>query len=427
MLKIKHIYEQFLLSNGVSTDSREDVTNKIFFALSGDNFNGNAFASVAQKKGARLCVIDDSKFENKNSILVSNVLLTLQQLSMHHRKQSMATVLAITGTNGKTTTKELVAGVLGKFTDIIATKGNLNNHIGVPLTLLNIKPTTKIAVVEMGSSSIGEISILCNIAKPDVGIITNIGKAHLVGFGSLDGVISAKSELYIYLEENNGRVIVNKDDKLLLKLSKKISQFTYGQANADVTGKITENEPSLKITWSNNSGIWVCNSKLYGDYNFSNIMAAVASGLFFNVPPKIINNAIGNYLPLNNRSQRLMTEKNSIILDAYNANPTSMNEAIISFLDHKFANPYLLLGDMLELGSYSKLEHQAIVDVLLEVQVKNVILIGKEFKTATNHNYLTFTSTKAASNYLAQNSIERANILIKGSRGMKLENLLEML
>jgi len=427
MQKISEIYKYFLLSDGVSTDSREDVKNKVFFALSGENFNGNKFALEAQKKGALICVIDDPSYLTTNCILVPDVLTALQQTAQHHRVQNTATILAITGTNGKTTTKELISSVLGRFADIISTSGNFNNHIGVPLTLLKIQPNTKIAIIEMGANHPGEINTLCKIAQPDLGIITNIGKAHLEGFGSFEGVINTKNELYNYISKNNGKTIVNNDDELLLKLSKKISKFTYGMSNADIVGKITGFKPFLEISWGTDNLINECHSQLYGKYNFSNIMAAIATGSYFGIPSDIINKAIANYFPENNRSQKINTKDNSILLDAYNANPTSMSGAISSFCDYDFKNPYLILGDMFELGSYSDNEHQTIVDLLKHEKEKNIILIGNEFSKTKNHTFLTFSSTKDALSYLSNHRIKDANIFIKGSRGMKLEQLVEML
>ncbi len=424
---ISEIYKHFLLSDGVSTDSREDINNKLFFALSGENFNGNKFAIDAQKKGALICIIDDSSYTTDNSVLVPDVLTALQELAQHHRKHNKATVLAITGTNGKTTSKELISNVLGSYTEIISTSGNLNNHIGVPLTLLKIKPSTKIAIIEMGANHIGEIGILCKIAHPNVGIITNIGKAHLEGFGSLEGVIATKTELYTYLKNNNGEIIVNGDDKLLIKLSENIPQTTYGKNNANLIGEIIEYNPMLKIAWGNNNLTNECSSQLYGKYNFSNIMAAIATGLYFGVPVDKINKAISTYSPENNRSQKIKTKNNTILLDAYNANPTSMSGAITSFTEYNFKSPYLILGDMFELGDYSNSEHQVIVDLLIKEKVKNVILIGNDFSKTKNHNFKTFATTKDVMKYLSVNKIKKANILVKGSRGMKLEDLLEML
>lgn len=428
MQKIKELYKYFLLSDGVVTDSRKDVNNKIFFALTGDNFNGNKFASDALRKGAKLCVIDDKSLTiDDGYFVVPNVLNALQELAKYHRKKSPANVFAITGTNGKTTTKELISCILREHTNIISTVGNLNNHIGVPLTLLEIADDTKIAVVEMGANHIGEIQKLCEIAQPDVGLITNIGKAHLEGFGSFDGVISAKNELYEYLRENNGVAIVNSDDLLLKDLSKNINQFNYGTKDAYVVGEIIVSKPSLKIKWTYSKKTNEFTSQLYGKYNFDNLLAAIATCLFFKVPEEQINKAIANYIPQNNRSQKITTEFNNIIMDAYNANPTSMNEAIGSFFEHDFKDSWFILGDMFELGDYSMNEHQLVVDNLVQEGASNVILIGKDFSRTHSNSYMKFRTTDEAFSHLKTNKIKKGNILVKGSRGMKLEKLLEVL
>lgn len=427
MQNIIDIHNQFILSDGVAIDSREIVSNKIFFALSGDNFNGNKFAKEAAAKGAKLCVVDDEQYKTQNCIIVNDVLTTLQLVAKYHREQNKATVLAITGSNGKTTTKELITSVLKDHISIISTSGNFNNHIGVPLTLLKIKQNTKIAVVEMGANHIGEINALCNIAQPNVGIITNIGKAHLEGFGSLEGVIKAKSELFNYIINNNGKLIVNNDDELLVKLAKKSHYFTYGSVNSNITGKIINLKPTITINWVSGSTSNNCTTKLYGNYNFYNIMTAIATGVFFKVPNYIINKGIESYDPKNNRSQKIKTANNSVILDAYNANPTSMTGAITSFTESGFVNSYLILGDMMELGNYSEVEHQHIVNELTDTKINNIILIGNNFYNTKDHNFLKFTSTIEAKQYLAKNKINKATILIKGSRSMKLEELVDVL
>ncbi len=428
MQKIKELYKHFLLSDGVSTDSRRNVTNKIFFALTGESFDGNKFAADALNNGAKLCVVDDSSLINDDRyFLVSDVLFSLQQLANHHRNKSSASVLAITGTNGKTTTKELISYVLHKHTNIISTYRNYNNHIGVPLTLLEIKNDTRIAVIELGANHIGEIKRLCEIAQPNVGLITNIGKAHLEGFGSFDGVVSAKNELYEYLRRNNGVAIINSDDNLLTDLSKNITQFRYGTKDANVVGEIITSKPSLRIKWSSVAKTYEFASQLYGIYNFNNLLAAIATCLYFKVPEEVINNTIASYIPQNNRSQQIKTTINYVIMDAYNANPTSMNEAISSFIDHNLKDSWFILGDMFELGDYSKREHQLIVDLLKNESAKNVILIGKDFNNTFGHNFLMFTTTDEAIKYLSDNKIQNASIMVKGSRGMKLEKLLEVL
>lgn len=428
MKKINELYSYFLESNGVATDTRQEIKDKIYFALSGDNFDGNQFAENALKKGALLCVIDNPDFKRGDKcFLVDDVLKTLQELARHHRVESDVTVLAITGSNGKTTTKELVSSVLRSSMPIVSTKGNLNNHIGVPLTLLQITENTEIAVVEMGANHMGEIGFLCEIAQPDVGIITNIGKAHLEGFGSFAGVIAAKSELYSYIDKANGELIVNIDDDLLTELSGDISKVTYGTNDATIEGEIVVTHPFLQVKWGNNQDIFHCHSKLYGNYNFYNILAAISVGVFFDVDKSIVNEAIENYIPENNRSQQLRTKKNRIILDAYNANPFSLNAAIQSFSQSNFKCPWLLIGDMFELGEYSQIEHQVVVDQMTSLGFSNVILVGDEFLLTKNHTYLSFSSTKEALLYIKNNRIENADILIKGSRGMRMEDLLEVL
>jgi len=428
MKKIIELYNLFLKSDGVSTDTRQDVQNKVFFALSGENFDGNKFAETAISKGALISVVDNPQYRKSDKyFLVDDVLETLQQLANHHRKESDLIVMAITGSNGKTTTKELVSSVLAESNTIVSTVGNFNNHIGVPLTLLRIIDETEIAIIEMGANHIGEIGKLCEIAMPDIGLITNIGKAHLEGFGSYEGVIAAKNELYNYIEEHNGHLIVNIDDKLLTELAGKSGKTTYGSNNADVEGEIIVTHPHLGVKWGCDDIIMHCHTKLYGKYNYYNILAAVATGCYFNTEPEMINRAIENYIPENNRSQQLKTKTNSLILDAYNANPFSMNEAIVSFADCEYDNPWLLLGDMFELGKYSSEEHQKIVELILEKGFKNVILFGIEFSKTMGHNFNCYTNVSDAKEILSKDSIVNAEILIKGSRGMKMENLLEVL
>ncbi len=428
MNKIELLYSYFIRSSGVSTDTRDNVKDKIFFALSGANFNGNTFSSQAIENGAIISVIDDPKYNTgKNCFLVDNVLETFQELARYHRVKSGVKVLGITGSNGKTTTKELISSVLSGAFEIISTKGNLNNHIGVPLTLLSIKESTKIAVVEMGANHIGEIRVLCEIAMPDIGIITNIGKAHLEGFGSYQGVVTAKNELYTYLIENDRYLIVNSDDKLLMDLSDKAKRITYGRNNATIEGELTASQPNIELKWKNNGLVENCSTKIYGSYNFYNILAAIATGVFFNISHNNINQAIESFESKNNRSQKLKTDKNLIVLDAYNANPYSMKEAISSFYDNKYDNPWLLLGDMFELCKYSIVEHQKIVDLIKELNFKNVIFTGSEFMKTKDHNYLVFKGTDELLNYLNKNKIFDGQILIKGSRGMKMEKLSEVL
>ncbi len=423
------IYQAFKSNAKISTDTRQDVKETLFFALSGENFNGNKFAGEAIKNGASYAIIDDVAYkENNKFILVDNTLLALQQLAIDYRKSQKALILGITGSNGKTTTKELISAVLSSEKKIVSTKGNFNNHIGVPLSILNIKQDTEIAIIEMGANHIGEIKRLCEIAMPNVGIITNIGKAHLEGFGSLEGVITAKNELYQAIKFTKGELILNADNDLLTKLANGIKSFSYGNSNTDVNGRIIQTNPTLVIEWEWNSKKYLIKSNLYGSYNFPNIMAAIASGLYFDINPVKICRSIENYKPDNNRSQQVKTKHNKLILDAYNANPVSMNNAIRSFNDFASRSPVLILGDMFELGESSGEEHQKIIELLKSVGFENVYLVGDEFYNLRKTNSFTsFATTKELKFYLTKNLLDNKTILIKGSRGMKLESLLDIL
>jgi len=429
MNRLKELYKVFLKYPKISTDTRKEIKDTIFFALSGDNFNGNTYAKSALEKGAHLVVIDDEAFYcGDNCFVVNNTLTTLQELALLHRKKYAIPVVAITGSNGKTTTKELISSVLGATINIVATEGNFNNHIGVPLTLLRISDQTELAIIEMGANHIGEIAALCKIAQPNIGIITNIGKAHLEGFGDFEGVIKAKNELYQYLEENNGLALVNVNDALLMDLSKNLERFTYGNRQADMKGRLTNTNPTLELEWAYAKKSYPLKTQLYGRYNFQNIMAAVATGIYFHINPEIINVSISNFVPGNNRSQKIETVENSIILDAYNANPVSMTEAIKSFNDYAPQNPWLILGDMFELGKSADEEHRHIVELIDKLGFEQVILVGKDFyKLKGSTKYICCQTTGDALKYLTNHKITDANILVKGSRGMQLETLLKQL
>jgi UDP-N-acetylmuramoyl-tripeptide--D-alanyl-D-alanine ligase len=427
MVSIQHIHKIFLDSKGVCTDSRKDVREKLFFALSGENFNGNIFAEQAVKNGAAAAVIDDPAFKkNDKFILVENTLDTLQKLARFHREQFNIPFIGITGTNGKTTTKELVAAVLASRFSIIATRGNYNNHIGVPLTLLSVRPDTEIAVIEMGANHRGEIKALCEIARPTHGIITNIGKAHLEGFGSFEGVVKTKSELYDFLKKNNGTAFVNAKDSLLTELSKDLRRVLYGSQEAVVSGSVTSRFPFLKVDIRAGKDHFEVATKLYGDYNLPNILAAVTAGHHFGVHADRIKSALESYVPANNRSQITQTKKNTVILDAYNANPVSLSKAIETFHDAGFKNPCLIIGDMFELGESSPDEHQKIVQLLEDKGFKCVFLAGKDFKK-TKNNFITFESVEKAIEYFTKHPLENKTVLLKGSRGMHLEKLLPLL
>lgn len=425
-MHIKKLYKIFINNPIVSIDSRKTQKGGIFFALKGENFNGNKFAKNAIEKGATYAVIDEKDFcENNKYILVDNVLDTLQELAKYHRKKLTIPIIGITGSNGKTTTKELINTILDKKYITFATKGNLNNHIGVPLSILEINYKTEIAVIELGANHPGEIANLCTIAKPNYGIITNIGKAHLQGFKSFEGVIKAKSELFDFINKNNGRIFVNSDDNLLMKLSGKITRTLYGTKNSAYTSEIIEHNTFVKLKWFSPEGEKIINTKLFGSYNFENIIAAICIGNYFGVKTEKIKSAIESYQPSNMRSQIIHSENNNtIILDAYNANPSSMNLAIENFARLNLGNKVLILGDMLETGSEEKNEHLKILFLIKENNFQNVFLVGKIFQSiCTDNEFKTFSNIEDLYNYFSKNPISNSNVLVKGSRGNKLESI----
>lgn len=428
-MNIKALYEQYKKSSGISIDSRNIAKNSLFFALSGERHNGNLFAEEALNKGARLCIIDDKAFDKGDGyLLVENTLKALQELASYHRDQLSIPFIGITGSNGKTTTKELISIVLASQYRVRATEGNFNNHIGVPLTLLLFDEQVEIGIIEMGANHPGEIAMLSKIAKPDLGIITNIGKAHLEGFGSFEGVIRTKNELYDYVRSKDGKAIVHSDDELLMKLSENMRRFFYGSANAEVTGKILSSVPTLTIEWEYLGEKYICNTQLYGKYNLPNLLAAISFGVLFEISPEKINESLGQFVPKNNRSQRIETKNNQIILDAYNANPVSMKEAILSFNEMNYTNPHLILGDMFELGSFADMEHQQIVELIHDLNFQNVMLVGTSFNALKQvYSFRVFEKTEDAYLYLKNNPVKNGHVLIKGSRGMKLETLLQLL
>ena len=416
-MSIKELHKLFLKSSGVITDSRQIELNSIFFALKGDNFDGNEYAKSAIEKGASFAVIDNQTYcLNKKYILVDDVLSCLQELSQYHRKQLNCPVLGITGTNGKTTTKELIKAVIQKNFKTVATKGNLNNHIGVPLTLLSAKINTEFLIIEMGANHINEINFLCKLAQVNFGIITNIGKAHLEGFGNVQNVIKAKKELYDHINVNNGTLFVNANDKLLMSISENTERVLYN---------IKKQEQSNTMFAEAIFNESLISSQLIGDYNRTNILAACEIGSYFGVTLENIKDAIKSYIPSNNRSQLFKTRRNTIILDAYNANPSSMSEAIkaVHKVNHK--KKLFILGDMLELGVNSIVEHQSIIDELSENN-QEVILIGNEFNKC-QHNFIHFFNSEDALGWIEENPIEDMFILLKGSRGIKLEILKKVL
>ena len=424
---IEEIYNAFLSCNQqVTTDTRNIAKNDLFFALKGPNFNGNKFAEKALELGAKFVVIDESEyFIDGKSFLVENVLETLQSLARFHREKINIPVVAITGTNGKTTTKELLGAVLSSQYNILITQGNLNNHIGVPLTILQLTKEHEIAVIEMGASKIGDIKELVEIALPDYGIITNIGKAHLEGFGDVETIKKTKFELYDFIIKNKGAVVVNNEDELLTSyIPEDIEKFTYGFSKADVTGKVVKQTPTLEMELSiEENAPKMVKTNLLGAYNRNNILAAACVGKIFNVSKENIEQSIDHYLPTNNRSQLVKTSKNTVIADCYNANPTSTMESLISFNQIESSQKLVILGDMLELGFSSDVEHQAIVDYLENTSLKSILVGGCYQKT--NSGFRTFKDTLELIPFLKQNSLENTLVLLKGSRRIKLEMLLK--
>jgi UDP-N-acetylmuramoyl-tripeptide--D-alanyl-D-alanine ligase len=417
-MDIKKIYNLYSKHYLVDTDTRDIRKHSLFFALKGENFNGNEFAHQAIAHGADFAIIDEVAFQvSDKTILVDNVLDTLQKLAAYHRLKLKTPIIALTGSNGKTTTKELIYCVLSKKYKTTATQGNLNNHIGVPLTLFAMTPQTEIGVVEMGANHQTEIEFLCAIAAPDFGYISNFGKAHLAGFGGIDGVIKGKSELYTFLNGNNKIAFVNPSDAIQVEKTKHIKTILFPE-----NFKFVAADPFVKIA----SETIQIKSNLIGAYNGTNILAAITIGLYFKVEEEKIKNAIEAYIPDNNRSQIIKKERNHIILDAYNANPSSMKVALESFSKIKKSSKTVILGDMFELGKESDKEHQAIADLADECSFSKTLYVGENFyKTQTKNNK--FKNFEDLKNYISQHSIENQTVLIKGSRGMKLERILHLI
>ena len=458
-MKIKELYEIYKAHPVVTTDSRNCPEGSIFFALKGETFDGNKFAMQALEKGCAYAVVDDltqctmhnaqCTINESQFIEVDNVLDTLQQLARYHREQLDIPFVGITGTNGKTTTKELVATVLSKKYRVHYTQGNFNNHIGVPLTLLSIKPNCEMAVIEMGANHPGEIKALADIALPTCGLITNVGKAHLEGFGSLEGVINTKKELYDNLAERGGHVFVNAANPLLMKALDNAQCTTNGlepwrkmhnvqlttyssnaEVSADVNGRLLRCAPYVEFEWKSQ-----LSTHFVGAYNLDNMLAAITVGLHFGVAEEDICDAISNYVPANNRSQLTKTERNTLIVDAYNANPTSMMAAIDNFELMEGENKLAILGDMLELGEQSEIEHQTIVRRLVESKIEKVILVGKEFCKCTMHDaqctidnrFVAYESLDALLESQCVESLQSRLILLKGSNGIGLYKLIPYL
>jgi len=420
-MNTSELYKIFLNYSTICTDSRKIEKDSIFFSLKGDNFNGNKFAKQAIKDGCKYAIIDEKEYLSENCILVEDVLKSLQSLSSYHRETLNIPLIGITGTNGKTTTKELIHSTLSSKYNCYSTKGNLNNHIGVPLSLLEITDKTEIAVIEMGANHIGEIDFLCKLSKPTHGIITNIEMAHLEGFGNFEGVIKAKSELYHFIKNTNGTLFVNNEDSLLKDLSENINKVTYGKnEKSNYVGKLLFNFPFVQIEIENT----MINSNLIGDFQFNNILAASCIANHFEIKNSNIKNSIENYIPQNNRTQIIETEKNYLILDAYNANPSSMKSMIESFAKMENKNKICVLGDMLELGSYAEIEHKKIIQLTKKLNLE-IILVGEEFSKITTEN--TYKDIEELGLHLTKNHLKNKTILLKGSRRIRLEKLVEQL
>ena len=430
-MNLSALYQIFLDCQLVTTDSRNCPEGSLFIALKGESFNGNAFAGKALETGCAYAIIDEPEYAvegDQRYILVDNCLQTLQQLANYHRRQLGTRVIGITGTNGKTTTKELISAVLSQSHNILYTLGNLNNHIGVPSTLLRLKAEHDLAVIEMGANHPGEIKFLSEIAEPDCGIITNVGKAHLEGFGSFEGVIKTKGELYDFLRKKEGStVFIHHDNAYLMNIAGGLNLIPYGtEDDLYVNGRITGNSPYLTFEWKAGKAgeTYQVQTQLIGEYNFPNALAAITIGLFFGVEAAKINEALAGYTPQNNRSQLKKTNDNTLIIDAYNANPTSMMAALQNFRNMEVPHKMLLLGDMRELGAESAAEHQKIADYIKECDFEEVWLVGDQF-AAAEHSFQTYPNVQEVIKELETNKPKGYTILIKGSNGIKLSSTVD--
>ena len=430
-MNLSALYQIFLDCQLVTTDSRNCPEGSLFIALKGESFNGNAFAGKALETGCAYAIIDEPEYAvegDQRYILVDDCLQTLQQLANYHRRQLGTRVIGITGTNGKTTTKELISAVLSQSHNILYTLGNLNNHIGVPSTLLRLKAEHDLAVIEMGANHPGEIKFLSEIAEPDCGIITNVGKAHLEGFGSFEGVIKTKGELYDFLRKKEGStVFIHHDNAYLMNIAGGLNLIPYGtEDDLYVNGRITDNSPYLTFEWKagKDGKSYQVQTQLIGEYNFPNALAAITIGLFFGVEAAKINEALAGYTPQNNRSQLKKTNDNTLIIDAYNANPTSMMAALQNFRNMEVPHKMLLLGDMRELGAESAAEHQKIADYIKECDFEEVWLVGEQF-AAAEHSFKTYPNVQEVIKELETNKPKGYTILIKGSNGIKLSSTVD--
>jgi len=424
-LDTKKLYSLFTSSSGVSIDTRNLISDQIFFSLKGENFNGNHFALEALDKGACYSIIDDKSIldKNPNLIYVEDSLIALQKLSSYHRSQYDTKIIGVTGSNGKTTTKNLIYSILSQKYNVIKTKGNLNNHIGVPISLFDINKDVDIAIIEMGANHIGEIESLCEIAMPDIGLITNYGKAHLEGFGGFEGVIRGKTEMFDYLTQNYGHIILNNDDKLQIENCKGDLAVTFGEnQDSEYTFKYIKRDNQLILK----SEDYEFRSSIYGDYNFSNIASSVSIGKFLDLTNDEIQKGLDIFKNDSNRSEIIQFGSNKIYLDAYNANPTSIKAAISNFDKEVISNKVLVLGDMFELGEHSEKEHQDVVDLIDNKNYKKVYLVGNIFFNCESKeaHIKKFKSLDEMSKAIKLNDLNSMNILIKGSRGIGLEKLL---
>ena len=430
---ISELYNLYLKHPSIQTDSRKVKEHDLFFALKGPHFNGNQFANKAITDGAAFAIVDEEiKISDERIIKVKDVLITLQELAAHHRSQftlsssgKQIPFVAITGSNGKTTSKELIHAVLSTTYKTYTTEGNLNNHIGVPLTILKIKPDAEIAIIEMGANHLKEIEDYCRYTMPTQGIITNCGKAHLEGFGSEEGIRKGKGELFDYIRLHKGTAFVMWDYDYLREMSTGIENIiSYGTHAADITGKVKSSSGLLEVSITKGADFDIIKTKMVGDYNLPNVLLAVAVGKYFNVPEKKIKSALENYIPSNSRSQLIEKETNKIILDAYNANPSSMKAAIENFAKMEGKDKVLMLGGMMELGQESIQEHQSLIDLINNYRWKNVVLVGGDFNKVT-HPFLNFENSVQVKEWFINQNFKHTNILIKGSRSTMMEKVLE--
>jgi len=433
MFSIQSLYQHYLKHPIINTDTRNIANGCLFFALKGEKFDANTFAAQALSEGAAYAIIDNEAYRTDDRcIMVPDVLTALQDLARHHRNQLNIPVIGLTGSNGKTTTKELINAVLSQKYKTFATKGNLNNHIGVPLSILSLNPNTELAVIEMGANHQKEIEFLCEIAQPTHGLITNIGMAHLDGFGGFEGVKKGKAELFAYLKKHEGFTFVNRNNPYLMEMSEKAGLnkvIYYGTGTSGtVSGKLLKSDPFIELSWNSSAGTFQTEVHLTGTYNFENILAAVCIGQFFEVSPEAINSGLSGYQPNNNRSQITKTATNTVICDFYNANPSSMAAALTNIELLSSDNKTIIIGDMFELGEESAAQHQLIIEQAEKLQVNTLIFIGKYFYEAKQMHKGHFFSTPAEAHaFLSKHPISNSLVLLKGSRGMALEQLLPLL